>query len=221
MPNDALDASVRRCRRLWEERAAGDRAPDESDGYAGPVYASRYGDVTARLEPDGEALLLDAGCGRGSLLDHLKEHFGDAVGLDLAHNNLHRLRKEQGPVKATQASAHRLPFASASFDRVLLYGVLHYFPSWEDAGRVVSELMRVCGDGGLALLGDNEPLVNTAFDPPIKKGPTNPSRSRPGDVQLCFSQAFFQDLADEHGWQVTFGETWGQPGHFDVVLRWS
>lgn len=216
--NNCLEASISRCRQVWEKRGRGPLPADQSDGYPEVSYYGRYEDIKSKLHPRSDLTLLDVGCGRGSVLQHLKGDFRDVVAVDIAFSNLCHLREALGPVKTVLASAHQLPFRSSGFDRILLYGVLHYFPSWEYASDVVVELIRVCQSKGIILLGDNEPVINTAFDPPIKKAPVHLSNSRPGDVELCFTKQFFEDVASQLGCEVQVADTWGQPGHFDVIL---
>jgi len=214
-----LDSVLARCRAVWDERADRSLSADENDGYSESTYSGRYEDIRRKLNPDQSMSLLDVGCGRGTVLRNLRDRFARVVGVDISSRNLDRLRQELGSVELHQASAHELPFPDASFDRVLLYGVLHYMPSWNHAGLVILELIRVSRPGGIVVVGDNEPVLNTAFDPPMQKQPVNPSQSRPGDVELCFTKEFFEDILVPNGHKVTFAETWQQPGHFDVVVE--
>jgi SAM-dependent methyltransferase len=214
-----LESVLARCRAVWDERADRSLLADLNDGYPENKYFGRYEDIRHKLSPNQSMSLLDVGCGRGAVLRNLTDKFDKVVGVDISSCNLDRLQQDLGPVEVHQASAHDLPFPDDSYDRVLLYGVLHYMPNWELASSVVRELIRVCKPGGIVLVGDNEPVLNTAFDPPIHKKPVNPSQSRPGDVELCFTNEFFEDILLADGHNVTFTETWEQPGHFDLLVE--
>ena len=213
------ESVLARCRELWDERARRPLTADENDGYPDTSYLGRYADIIEKLKPDRRITLLDVGCGRGTVLRHVRDAFLHVVGVDISARNLTRLMEELGSMEVYQGSAHGLPFPNANFGRVLLYGVLHYMPNWHAASAVVAELIRVCKPGGYVVVGDNEPTVNTAFDPPIEKKPVNPSQSRPGDMYLCFTEEFFKDSLVPDGHRVLVADTWGQPGHFDVIVE--
>lgn len=99
---------------------------------------------------DGERLL-DVGCGTGSLTRALKESAPQAkiTAVDLAEGFVAyaRDRLADPAIDFRQADACDLPFAEASFDRVLSLLVLHFIP---DSPRVIGEFRRVVRPGGVA-----------------------------------------------------------------------
>lgn len=209
---------IDRCRQIWDARAVQLMTADCNDGYPESSYSGRYDDIRRKLTPGRNLNLLDIGCGRGSVLRNLYNDFHKVVGIDVSAINIEKLKEDTVNIEAYQASAHDLPFSANSFDRILMYGVLHYMPTWKHAAQVIEELVRVCRSGGIILIGDNEPVVNNAYDPPILKKPQNPSLSRYGEVELCFTEEFFKDLYNaSHNISIT--DTFGQPGHFDVIIE--
>ena len=88
------------------------------------------------------SLILDAGCGDGVHLAVLDAFFGvkRAVGIDISHNALVKLKRQIKELALYQADICRLPFANGAFDVTYSFGVLAYT---EDPWRGLSELYRV------------------------------------------------------------------------------
>jgi SAM-dependent methyltransferase len=107
----------------------------------------------ARLEVGPGQLLLDAGCGEGRHCFGALERGARVVGLDLDLASLRsgagalRFRgREKGALAAMlQGDAFRLPFADASFDRVICAEVMEHVHDYPAAAR---ELARVTKPGG-------------------------------------------------------------------------
>ncbi|MCY4526174.1 MAG: class I SAM-dependent methyltransferase [Anaerolineaceae bacterium] len=83
--------------------------------------------------------VLDVGCGRGEILLHCAQPGAFACGVDYAPAAL-RLAQQvvtsldpqaPGRIALGQANARQLPFANASFDRVLLFDVVEHLHPWE------------------------------------------------------------------------------------------
>jgi SAM-dependent methyltransferase len=99
------------------------------------------------LSGDGHRIL-DAGCGTGNNLVHLRGR-GRPVGVDLSEDAL-RFCRTRG-VQAARASVLALPFPGAAFDLVTSFDVLYH--RWvEDDAQAVGELARVLRPGGLLLV---------------------------------------------------------------------
>ena len=107
----------------------------------------------ARLDVGPGQLLLDAGCGEGRHCFGALERGARVVGLDL---DLESLRKAAGALRfrgrqkgalaaMLQGDAFRLPFADASFDRVICAEVMEHVHDYRAAAR---ELARVTRPGG-------------------------------------------------------------------------
>ena len=112
-------------------------------------YAGMRAITAALLEPflpaGGAGRVLDAGCGTGANLEHLRSH-GSPVGVDISDEALAFCR--QRGVRAVRGSVLELPFASGSFGLVTSFDVLYH--RWvTDDRAAVAELARVLAPGGL------------------------------------------------------------------------
>lgn len=128
---------------------------------------SQLGRITDQLEEQllfeliGDPVsldILDVGCGDGLLLNTLAQRGARATGLD---GDPRMLRAAARRAEATSSSiclvhgkAEMLPFADASFDRVVAVAMLCLVP---DAGRVISEMARVLRPGGKLVVGELGP----------------------------------------------------------------
>lgn len=104
--------------------------------------------------PRGIRSVLDAGCGAGRhTLAMLREGL-DVTSLDSSPAALDITQKLAGtafPVRCHQSSITELPFAEASFDAILCWGVLHYLGA-DEFRRALDEFLRVLKPGGLFAL---------------------------------------------------------------------
>ncbi|MDP3716226.1 MAG: class I SAM-dependent methyltransferase [Acidobacteriota bacterium] len=108
-------------------------------------------DAVARHSWQGRRVL-EVGCGQGPLANHLPSLGAIVVGMDMSDASLRRAaegKRELGNDTLTlmHADAERLPFADASFDAVVSFGVLHHTPDTDGA---VQEVRRVLKPGGTA-----------------------------------------------------------------------
>lgn len=99
--------------------------------------------------PGRRPRILDAGCGTGGMLVHLRE-LGEAVGVDISEEALHFCRlRGLGPERARHGSIDALPFPEASFDAAVSLDVLC---DLVDDRPGFAELARVLRPGGILLL---------------------------------------------------------------------
>lgn len=102
-----------------------------------------------RMPP--EARVLDAGCGNGVTLRHLRERYGvRCCGLDLSMEMLAAARDEDGEGSLVRARMEEIPFRNDAFQGVLCECVL----SHTNAEVVVWEFSRIVEEGGFLILSD-------------------------------------------------------------------
>lgn len=97
--------------------------------------------------------ILEVGCGNGALLKAFAEAVprGLAVGIDLQWGMLARAQGRAAAAALCRATALRLPFADASFDRVVLIAVL---PMIAARAQALQEVRRVLKPSGALLVGE-------------------------------------------------------------------
>ena len=93
-----------------------------------------------------DALYLDVGCGAGTYTRWLAEQGLRVVGVDYSQPTLIKARaRSPATIPLCAADATRLPFAAATFDGVLCFGLLQAI---SDSETVAQELARVLKPGG-------------------------------------------------------------------------
>ena len=92
--------------------------------------------------------VLDVGCGTGEFAPFFSVEQYD--GIDIDPSNI-AYAKRHFPHRFQTADAMHLPFADASFDAVLVVGVLHHL-SLEQCERVCAEMIRVLKQNGRLLI---------------------------------------------------------------------
>jgi ubiquinone/menaquinone biosynthesis C-methylase UbiE len=86
------------------------------------------------------ATVVDLGCGSGAFTHLLQQAGYQCLGLDISGKLVEVGRRKHAGIAFVQGDIERLPFADASFDGVLLSGVVHHFP---DPSRCAAEVYRV------------------------------------------------------------------------------
>jgi SAM-dependent methyltransferase len=93
--------------------------------------------------------VLEVGCGMGTMAMNWAIHGARVQPVDLnrvaAIQTTRRMQWKSLPVQAAQADGNQLPFASAIFDYVYSWGVLHHSPRLDLS---IEELLRVLKPGG-------------------------------------------------------------------------
>ncbi|MGZ6441808.1 MAG: class I SAM-dependent methyltransferase, partial [Pseudobdellovibrionaceae bacterium] len=102
------------------------------------------------------AKIADLGCGSGIFSSILSDKGFDVIGVDISPGMI-KLAQEKFPKSKYRTEfivgdVESLPFADASFDAILLSGLLHHLP---DPSLCIKEVYRILKPGG----------VFTAFDP--------------------------------------------------------
>ena len=113
------------------------------------VHACRYREAGTLLRWLGQDLrglrVLDVAGGDGYWAGRTRGRGARAVALDLAGDKLRYGRRLSGPPALIKGDALRLPFADASFDRVMSICAIEHF---DDGGRALDEMARVLAPGG-------------------------------------------------------------------------
>ena len=124
------------------------------------------------LAPDHR--VLDLGCGTGVLTRRMGDRLdpargGEAVGIDAAARMIKLARKRRGSAttRFEVVAAERLPFADASFDAVVCFGILEHLPRPLQRG-TLSEALRVLAPGGCLYL-----VVNNNHSLLLRSGEDN------------------------------------------------
>lgn len=130
----------------WDQKYRSEGAPtDDPNGYRMQPFVQ----TILRHLAIG-SLILDAGCGTGSLLRFLKQRGGDVAGVDSSPTAIATLKRVAPEIPAQVASIEQLPFPDASFDAYLAIGSWEYPPGGPK--KAASEAVRVLQPGGLAFI---------------------------------------------------------------------
>ncbi|MEK7792988.1 MAG: class I SAM-dependent methyltransferase [Candidatus Hydrogenedentota bacterium] len=103
----------------------------------------------AELLPSKNFRHLDAACGTGRLLKHLRQHGWSSCGVDLSPAMLAAGRQDPYAAPAAAADMRALPFRGC-FDYVTcLFDSLNFLLTLEDVSRALREIRGVLKDGGI------------------------------------------------------------------------
>lgn len=119
-------------------------------------------DVLASTLPSGSPVVVDVGCGDGSLVRWLEGRGARAIGIEVADQPLARARAHErvGRERYEQAGAQALPLADGSADAVLFMNSLHHVPG-ELLDEALAEAARVLRAGGLLYV--QEPVAEGPY----------------------------------------------------------
>lgn len=111
-----------------------------------PATNERLIDTFVRLSglPAG-ARVVDLGCGSGTFTGLLQRRGYRCAGADLSPRSIALAKANFGGIEFLTGDIERLPFADASFDGVMLSGVLHHFP---ERSQCAAEVFRILRPGG-------------------------------------------------------------------------
>ncbi|HYB13438.1 MAG TPA: class I SAM-dependent methyltransferase [Myxococcota bacterium] len=118
------------------------------------LYEELIESIVSQLDLSLHHRLLEVGCAGGFLARGLASRCREYVGVDVAAPTLEVARRLRLP-NATFfcEDAAELPFADASFERVVSYDVFTNFPDFAVAEAVVRQIWRVLRPGGRGLIG--------------------------------------------------------------------
>ena len=105
------------------------------------------------LKKVNKLLEIGMGCGVQAFLG-VRKKVASYFGVDHVFQSIKEARKMLDETNLVVAESKGLPFKSDSFDKLLCYSVMAYYPDLEYAREAVRESIRVTKSGGLILLGD-------------------------------------------------------------------
>ncbi|HET9180590.1 MAG TPA: methyltransferase domain-containing protein [Candidatus Angelobacter sp.] len=120
----------------------------------GDAMEDHHSDITdqtiALMDLQPRDRVLDLGCGTGWATRRLAQLVpdGEAVGIDVADEMLHRAQQSSSGIRNARyvwGSAERIPSVDSSFDKVLSVESFYYYA---DQGKALDELRRVLAPGG-------------------------------------------------------------------------
>lgn len=110
------------------------------------IMRTRYN--LAKSHSTKESDVLEIACGSGIGLGYLSENAKKVVGGDIDADLLSYAKKTyegDSKVSVLELDAHNLPFEDNSFDVVLIYEAIYYFPEIEKAFQEVNRVLRKGG----------------------------------------------------------------------------
>ena len=125
--------------------------------YGADVALATARDVRQKLLLKPTDRVLEIGSGSGAFLAAVLHDAQPGLGFDFSVSQVKGCDKfgvDKNRIKLGVAEASHLPVPSDSFDKVLCYSVVHYFPDDHYFHCAVREMLRVCRAGGIVLLGD-------------------------------------------------------------------
>jgi len=152
-------------RDYWEDRwkSAG---PDSGSFENLDIYPIKY----AELIMPGSQRILEAGCGSGRLYFHYKNQGKDIYGLDFSQHAIENIRRIDPNANVRTGDICELPYADASFDAVLAFGLYHNLELEEQRKAAFSETSRVLKPGGrLAASVRFDSLENSIIERIVRK----------------------------------------------------
>jgi SAM-dependent methyltransferase len=117
----------------------------------GQYFAAVINPVIDRLDLRPEHRVLDIGCGSGLTLAEIEKQVAEAIGTDLSGS---LLQCYKGEARTYTCAAHELPFEGEQFDRILMFSVAIYFPSFDYLKKVIEKALSLLRKDGLFLIGD-------------------------------------------------------------------
>jgi ubiquinone/menaquinone biosynthesis C-methylase UbiE len=151
--------------------------------------------------------VLDVGCGNGIPLTRALLDRGHAVvGLDSANEMLTRFRLNCRSTPAIRAQVQALPFASASFDAAIMWGVMFHLPRPAQIA-AIKDVARVLRSGA--------PFLFTSADIDEAAGHLGAPMNGVDFVYFSFTVDGYQRILAEHGLAfVDFHTDQGENGYY-------
>jgi SAM-dependent methyltransferase len=143
------------------------------NSYATRYYSARWlayrRFVASLVQPHLEAasLVLDLGCGPLPSFPGLYPVDGNFIYVDLSSGQLRYLRQQHPGSRVVRADAESLCFRAASFDAVVLFGILHHLP---DPMAAMDGVLRILRPGGIVVGHEPSDYWNPWKESPNERG---------------------------------------------------
>ena len=125
----------------------------------GNLAANLYFLRCAKITPG--AKILEIGCGKGALLNHMQLAGFAVHGVDIDREALSSCQAQHPGASVCLASGDALPFASGAFDAVLSFDVFEHI---KDSDLHLAEVRRILKPGGRYLLQTPNKWTNIPFE---------------------------------------------------------
>jgi SAM-dependent methyltransferase len=115
------------------------------------------------LELEAHHHFLEIGCGAGLFLSEIEKNVKSCVGIDISLGMISRFI---GKSNVVVSDARKLPFYHDCFDRILMYSVAHYYPSYDYFKMVIRNALSLLKAKGVFLIGDvpfGDPPANSQY----------------------------------------------------------
>lgn len=157
--------------------------------------------ITEALEIRKEDKVLEVGCGAGAMLYVIQDK-ATVLGLDYSLPLLRIAHRVLKPTELVAGEARVLPFKSDTFSAVFSNSVFHYFPNYEYAKQVISEMIRVSKNRGRIFITDIPDIAVKEKVEEYRWGLNLNSSKRPGLKHLYYPQSFFRQIATGAGFNI-------------------
>jgi len=128
------------------------RAASYDSGLTGKGSQRFYNLLVREVELQPKAVVLDVGCGTGTILKRLADKSNiEGYGTDIAENMIIEAKKKCPQMDFTLASCDKLPFGDQTFDVVTACMAYHHFSNQEGFAK---EAARVLKPGGVLYIAD-------------------------------------------------------------------
>ncbi len=159
--------------------------------------------------------ILEAGCGLGAAVIHLRAQGFNVIGMDYVESALHKARAYAPWLHVHAGDVHALPYARASLGAYLSYGVLEHFP--QGALPALQEAHRVLKPGGVLVL--TVPYPNVIYR--LVRWRQGTPRADEAFYETAYTRRELEAMVREVGFEVVLAQPtshsftlWGLGGVF-------
>lgn len=173
-------------------------ASQYDSSFDGKFVRGMYQAVLNRVLALKPEVVLDLGCGNGTILLQMKDYGVSLYGVDLSSNMVQEARKRLGEsAEVRVGDAAELPYSDNQFDLVICNASFHHYP---EPDQCLEEIRRVLKPEGTLVLGD--PTAPSGIIKPLN---WLLHQGRTGDFHI-YGKNEICGLLTAHGFCVTYWE---------------